>query len=233
MGMSFAWMFRKRLSDCQSFCGRPLGLISSWDVDGAELYDGIVSSDKVVYASSGNVMTPFSYSLLLGTFETWNFGKCRKLSCVEDLIEIWDFWLPCTCETWNFCKCRNWVVWKIWLKFEIFYHRVPMKHEILANTENWVVLKIWLTSCDFLPWPLGPAKYELLANWENSVTYKIGLKVEIYDHRGPAKHELWVHVSVTYPFYVVDFVKLITVFAHTLMYSHGTWTQWPVFSKAE
>ena len=53
---------------------------------------------------------------------------------------------------------------KIWLKFQIFDQRWPVKHEIWQNEEIWAALKIWL-KFQILD-HRGPVKHQIWRNVE-------------------------------------------------------------------
>ena len=46
----------------------------------------------------------------------------------------------------------------------------------------------------------GPAKVEIWHNQEISVELKIGVKLEIFDHHGPAKLEIWPNQEILIAF---------------------------------
>ena len=91
---------------------------------------------------------------------------------------------------------------KVWFKFEICDHCGSAKHKIWTSAKkNQLPWKFKCTQIRFLTIAdlrnKKRNKTKQTKKWQkNWVMLKVWFKFEIFDHRGPAKHEIWPNAEI-------------------------------------
>ena len=132
----------------------------------------------------------------LQTCKGWNFAKSRTiLICVENLAQKCNFWPLQTCKGWNLAKFRNFQSrWKIWLEIESLTTPDLLRMKFCKIKKFWFMSKTSSKLTFLTTHNMQRMKFGTIQKF--SVESNIWLKIETFNHSGPAKDEIWQHPEI-------------------------------------